>query len=195
MQRTAGVLLFLCGASAVVLADVAVVPQPELAQRRAPPPKVVKPPPTNTVEVADHAKALIGTWQCKGTLSRGDGSSQARHATMTVKLDLDGGWIAMAMVENTESTGKRTAYRTYDPVAKQWTQVTMGSGGVHSTTASPGEAQGAWMFAGVEEQLTASIQVRDHEERTKDGLKLWRESLLGGAWTKTSEMTCVKDAK
>lgn len=159
------------------------------------PRRFMPPPPPNTAEVAAHAQDLVGTWQCKGTFANGDGSSQPRHATITAKLDLAGSWLAISVVETGETTGKRAVYRTFDPVAKQWTQVEMESGGGRVVTTSPGWEKGGWVFTGVEQSTTASIQVREHEERGKDGVKLWGEALLGGAWAKTYELACVKEKK
>lgn len=158
--------------SASASANVARPPPPEPNGRGIPmdivdePPMrrpVTPPAPSPVAEVTAHASGLVGTWSCSGE-------------PLVIALDLDNTWVVLR-------AGARVAYRSYDPVAKQWTQLVMGAGGAVETEVSPGEDKGAWTFA--------SAAVREREARTNDGLVLMREERRDGAWVTTYEASCV----
>lgn len=187
-------LLVVLGAAGVAVAAPPPIEEDEIAPPDEGPQRLPPPAPSPVADVAAHAQELVGKWACKGVVKNADGSSRPRHAAMTVALDLDGAWVSFTTVESGESTGKRTTYRTFDPVAVQWSESTMASGGVLTTATSAGEDKGVWTFAGVEKSAASTIQVKHHEERAKGALVLWGEALLGGAWVTTYETSCVKDA-
>jgi len=204
-------LLVVSAGSATALADEVRVPAPQqepAASRRAPPsggaplmprqppiepvPPPPPAPPVQPPEIAAVGKTLAGTWTCKGSKPRGDGSSASMVAKLTIKLDLDGAWVQASFVESGAGGAKLTSYRTFDPVAKQWTLVQVTNAGGHAVSTSAGETGGAWTWTGTSNTSAGSTQTRDHEQRDGKQLKVWGEALLGGAWQKTYEATCSK---
>lgn len=155
-------VMCVCALSASAGAEMARGPSLDKpAPRHRPPPP---PQPSPVADVTAHAQDLVGAWTCGGE-------------AMVVTLDLDSAWVVIR-------TRARTTYRTYDPVAKEWTQVTMTADGALTTTTSPGEDKGVWTFTGA--------SVREREQRTADGLRLRREELRGDAWVGTYEATCAR---
>src|SRR5580765_4828288 len=115
-----------------VLSGVAVASPPAVAEmdivempRRPPKPPAAPQPPA---EVAALAKSRTGTWQCKGNLANGDGSSKPLEGKLVAKLDMDDAWLQLAF---TSPALKVTIYRGYDAVAKQWNQIEVQSGSTY----------------------------------------------------------------
>lgn len=151
-----------------------------------PPPRIA----TAAPETAALATKLAGTWACKGVLLAENGSSSPLVTTITTKLDLAGGWMQSAVVQN--GTPIATEYRAFDHVAKQWTRVQLHANSTLAMATSTGEATGKWTWAGMEQSSTGTVAVRDFEELSPTGTKRWGEMLLGGTWQKRYEVTCSK---
>ena len=163
-----------------------------------PPPRPPRPPaaPKPAPEIAALGKKLAGTYACKGTISRGDGSSRALRATVTIKLALDNAWIQTDMVEAKVPDPSTAAvsfseYATYDPVAKQWTRIQLASTTGHVQSTTLGEKDGTWTWEGTATSPAGTTQLRDMEQLSGKTLKLWGEALLGGTWQKTYEVSCT----
>jgi len=170
-------------------------PQQEALMRRMPnppPPKPVAPKPAP--EIAAFGKQYGGSWTCKGNTMRGDGSSTPLTASVNVKLDLDNAWVATSLVEKSGPL-KWTEYRTYDPVAKQWSRVQLANTSGYVVSTSLGEQGGKWTWNGTAKSPSGSVELRDYEQPDgKDGkaVKLWGEAMLGGSWARMYEVTCKK---
>lgn len=155
---------------------------------RRPPPQPPQQPPVSPL-IAAEATALAGTWTCKGAQIAADGSSTPETARMTSALVLDGAYVHLTF---DSGTAKLEIYRTFDSVAKQWTQMVMSNDASHVMATSLGEQNGAWTWDGSLSSQTGTLQVRDREQRSGASIKLWGEQLLGGSWTKVYDMTCAK---
>lgn len=184
-MRLAFALLSISSISSVAYADMDIFEPGEPGPR-----VVVKPPPKPAPEIATQAKVLAGTWTCKGVKLKGDGSSSPSTSTLTAKLDLDGGWISLAMIE--KGGGKFAEYRSFDGVSKQWTRIQMASTSGYTTTTTLGERDGKWTWTGTSQSPQGTLQVRDMEQLSGKSLKLWGEAMLGGNWQKLYEVTCTK---
>ncbi len=159
-----------------------------LMARRVPlPPPAPKPAP----EIAKLGKQSAGTWTCKGNMARGNGSSAPLAATIAVKLDLDNAWVATTLVEKGGPL-KWTEYRTFDPVAKQWTKLQMANTSGYAVSTSLGEQAGTWTWTGTATSPNGTLQLRDHEQAEGKGIKRWGEAQLGGFWQKTYEVSCKR---
>jgi hypothetical protein len=167
---------------------------PAQMPRRRPPPPPPPAVPAPAPEIAKLGKLLAGTYKCKGVTMRGDGSSTPIQATITIKLDLDNAWIQTSLVEDGKTTGalKWTEYRTFDPIAKQWTRIQLASSSGHVVATSLGEKDGKWTWDGTAVSPNGSLQTRDYEQRDAKQTKVWGEAMLSGSWQKLYEATCKK---
>ena len=177
-------LLVLVALPSLAFADRAMEPP----MKPTPPPAPVGPAP----EIAKVGKATTGTYKCKGNTMRGDGSSTPLVATVAVKLDLDNAWIQTTLAEDSKTPLRFTEYRTYDPVAKQWTRIQLVNTSGHVQSTSLGEQNGKWTWEGAAVSPAGTLQLRDYEECPAGGMHLWGEALLGGTWQKLYEVTCKK---
>jgi hypothetical protein len=157
------------------------------------PPRRILPPQAQPVSpvIAEQAKAVEGSWKCKGVQIGATGSSTPMAGTLTGKLELDGAWIHLQLVDTAPGSAKLDIYRTFDAVAKEWTELVMASDASHATATSLGEQGGTWVWNGALAASTGTVQVRDSETHGAQW-KLWGEQLLGGDWHKTYEMTCSR---
>src|SRR5262245_47323504 len=118
MMRMAmrGVLAFALVGAAASLAAADEPAKPMAAPMAAPKP---------TAEVQNAAKAMAGSWQCKGDMNAGPmGPGHKVAGTMTYKLDESHHWLVATY------TGKKladdpmpfsmTEYRIYDPSTQKW---------------------------------------------------------------------------
>ncbi|HUJ57150.1 MAG TPA: hypothetical protein VLX92_01595 [Kofleriaceae bacterium] len=168
------------GAVAPALMHRPPVPQPV-------PPGFVVPP-----EIAKLGKQLAGRYRCKGVTFNGDGSSRPMTASVSFKLDLGNGWIAMTLGEDKPGTLRVADYRTFDATAQQWTRIQLASTTAHVVSTSLGEKDGTWTWEGTASAPTATLQVRDYEQLAGGSLKMWGEALLSGTWQKRYEVTCTR---
>jgi len=160
----------------------------EPGQPQPRPPQPVKP----AIEVANLGKTLAGAWKCKGVTLHANGSSTPLQATYTTKLDVGTAWLATTIVELGASSPRAMQYRTYDAIAKQWTRVEVAATSGYTVATTLGEKAGAWVWTGTETSPTGTLQVRETEQVTGKGLKLWGEAMLSGSWQKLYEVTCTK---
>jgi hypothetical protein len=190
-MRTPLVSLAIAACAATAFADrVADPPEPALL-----PPKPRVPPPPGAVKLL--GSQIAGTLHCKGVYLHLDGSSTPLVATMTTKLDLDGAWIQTSLVAETKPEPdlaplRYVDYRTFDPIAKQWTRVSLDNTGGRVTETSFGVRGGEWTWNGTTVTPVATYDSRDHEQRDGGTLKIWGEAMLGGSWQKVYEATCKK---
>jgi hypothetical protein len=167
---------------------------PDIARSPQRPP-MAKPPAPVSPEIAKLGKQLAGSYKCKGVTLRGDGSSQPMQATLDVKLDLDNAWIQSSLVEQGKPVSfaiKWSEYRTYDPVAKQWTRIQLANTAGYVVSTSVGEKAGKWMWEGTAASPEGTMQLRDYEQRDAKQTKVWGEAMLGGSWQKLYEATCIR---
>jgi hypothetical protein len=185
-------------------------PAPEKADRKPAPPSATPPAPAPSagaatrpsppapqtpagppVEVAALGKELAGTWTCKGVALRGDGSSKPLVASVVSKLDLDDAWLVTTLTEK-DGKLKFTQYRSYNPIAKEWTRIQMDNMTGHVLSTSPGERGGKWAWTGNATSPMGTLPLRDYEQRDGAQLRLWGEAQIGGSWEKLYEVTCKK---
>ena len=120
-------LALLAGTAHAEIAPVSEAPKPMPAHRQMPrkhPPRVQP----VSAEIAKLGKAIAGSYDCSGTEDH-----------LVVSLGLDDAWIEYRFDHAVE-------YRTYDPVAKEWTRVRIDATGSHVDT-SLGEVDGKWAWS------------------------------------------------
>jgi hypothetical protein len=159
-------------------------PIPERLRRRRPPP----PSPVDTI--LKESQAIAGSWACKGVVMLGTGASTPMTATLVLTADLDSTWIHGKLAQTGDGAFKVELYRTFDPVAQQWTELSMSNDGAHQTATSTGEANGVWTWVGEDISTAGTVQRRDYEQRGGGGVKVWGERSLGGEWQKSYELSC-----
>lgn len=154
----------------------------------------MKPP----AELAGLAKAIAGTWRCKGqgmdmhTMKMGD-----MTATMKLKLDLASWWIHGSFESK---MGKEPfqfeSFTTFDPASKKWKRVMIETGGNWSSGESAGMKDNKVDWDLTTHSAMGEGMFRDHEDMSdlKAGTKMWGEFSMdrGKTWSKVYEMTCKK---
>lgn len=192
-------------AAGPAIADRAVPPQDPAAPPPPPPPPrngFMRPPqpmprppvprPAPPPEVAALAKRLAGTYTCKGVQLAPTGASTPLTATLVVKLAVGDAWLQMTLTEPKAHGLGFEDFRTYDPIAKEWTRLQVASSTAHTVWTSLGESGGSWSWDGTATSPSGSMQRRDHETPGDRQLFLWGEALLGGGWQKLYEVTCKR---
>ncbi|HEY0192061.1 MAG TPA: hypothetical protein VGC42_13165 [Kofleriaceae bacterium] len=177
--------------------------QPKPAETRPAPPPSNGPTPAPAA-LADRAKALSGTWSCKGQSLDRTNKLVDSTATMKIKLDLDGWWLHTSYEAKGKEPFHFEQFVTYDEVAKKWKSIMAETGGEWNVGESDGPQNGKLDFA-ITSHLPGWLaqvmggktetQFRDHEDASdpKAGLKLTGEvSFDGKAWTTVYNMTCKK---
>jgi len=147
-------------------------------------------------EVTDMAKAMTGTWRCKGQGMDHSMKMVDMTATMKIKSGLAGWWVNSTFESK---MGKEPflfeSYTTFDPSARKWRRVMIESGGNWATGESLGMKDGKvdWEMATHSPQMGDGA-FRDHEDYSdpKVGAKMWGEFSDKGSWVKIYEMTCKK---
>lgn len=148
-------------------------------------------------EIADMAKAMTGTWKCKGQGMGHDMKMSEMNATMKVSLEMGGWWLHDTF---DAKMGKEPfhfeSYTSYDPQAKHWHRVMMEHGGTFSTGESKGGTAGKYDWDLTMHTMMGEMMFRDHTDASdlKTGAKSWGEFSQdkGKTWTKVYEMTCKK---
>lgn len=210
MKTITGVTVALFAMTGVAFAQPAAkapAPAPKApAVKKAPdatkpaPPAMEKPKPA--AELADMAKAMTGTWRCKGEGMEMDGSKKAMTATNRTKLDLDKWWIVDTFdgrmgVGPKATSFKFVAYTTYDAANKKWRRYMIDNMGGHMIGTSDGMKDNKMTFHMDAWSPMGSGQFRDYVDTTdakKTGVKFWGEMSMdkGKTWMKAYEMTCKK---
>jgi len=172
---------------------------PKAADAKAADPKAggmpeMKPPQ----EVADMAKAAVGTWHCKGqAMDAATNKMIDMTGTMKVKLDLDGWWLHGSFESKMGNKPYHfESYTTFDPASKKWKRVMVHGGGAWAAGESAGPKDGKveWdigMHTGM-----GDMMFRDHEDMTdpKAGMKNSGEASIdkGKNWMPVYSMACKK---
>ena len=152
----------------------------------------MKPP----AEVVDMAKAMAGTWHCKGQGMDHSQKMADMTATMKIKADLAGWWVHRSFESR---MGKEPflfeEYTTFDPSSKKWKRVMIETGGNWATGESAGmkDNKTDWELSTHSPQMGEG-QFRDHEDFSdpKIGARMSGEFNNKGTWVKVYEMICKK---
>jgi len=157
-------------------------------------PKMDMTPPK---ELADMAKAMVGTWKCKGQGMGSDMKMADMTATLSPKLEMNGWWMHDSF---DAKMGKEPfhfeSYTTFDAKTKKFRETMMEIGGGWSTGESAGMNAGKMDWDLTMHGAMGDAMFRDHADMTdaKAGAKMWGEASMDGGktWTKVYEMTCKK---
>ena len=157
-------------------------------------PKMDMTPPK---ELADMAKAMAGTWKCKGQGLGPDMKMADLTATMTPKLEMSGWWVHDTFESNMGKEPYRfESYTTYDGKTKKFRRTMMEKGGGWSTGESAGMNAGKMDWDLTMHGPMGDGMFRDHIDTSdaKVGMKSWGEASMDGGktWTKVYEITCKK---
>jgi hypothetical protein len=162
----------------------------------APAPSMELPDPTPELLAA--AKAMKGTWSCKGTMSDMNGTSMNAKGTMKWALDLDKMWIKGSLSINKMKGMKRgfkaTFYRAY--TGTNWVHLGIDNmGGWGKSTSTGPDAEGKTTFEGESSMGAMTMKMKDYEQKgaKKNQQHLWGEfSMDGKQWMPAYDMTCTK---
>ena len=152
-------------------------------------------------QLATLAKAIAGTWHCKGQgMDMAAGKMADMTATMKMTSELNGWWMHGHFESKMGSMPfVFESYTTFDPASKKWKRVMVETGGGWATGESAGMQAGKvdWELKthspmpGMSEGM-----FRDHEDMSdpKVGAKMSGEFTPDGGktWQKVYEMTCKK---
>jgi hypothetical protein len=206
MRGSLAITIVLAGAAATASAQpdkakpaagaAAVAPMPPT---KPPPPKEDMTPPK---EIADAAKAMVGSYSCKGNVSEMDGSSKPTTLKMKISTDLGGFYIVVDMMEAKSKDRPQPfmahMFRTYDAAKKTWTNTMLGNGPGGPLTETTTDAVGtgaAVTWTGNTQMMGQNISEKSHEEpdlKTKT-VHLWGEvSMDGKTWMKEYDLSCKK---
>ena len=152
----------------------------------------MKPP----AELAELAKASLGTWKCTGQGMDHTTKMASMSGTMKFKMSLDNWWLQGSFESN---MGKEPfhleTFTTFDANSKKWKRVMVESGGGWSSGESAGIKDGKLDWELTSHSAMGDSMFRDHSELDpKAGTKMWGEFSIdkGKTWTKVYEMTCKK---
>ena len=175
----------------------AAVVAPMPPKQQPPPEPEMKPAP----EIADAAKAMVGSYKCKGVDFNPDGSSRPSLSTMKISSELDGFYILVDLQEQKTKENatpfKARMYRTYDADAKKWTNTMLATapgGPLTMTTTDTMGGQVTW--SGSFSMQGHAFTEKSHEEpdaKTKS-VHIWGEFSMDGGKTfnKDYDITCKK---
>lgn len=148
-------------------------------------------------EVADMAKAVTGTWRCKGQGMDHSMKMADMTATMKFKSILNGWWMDASF---DSKMGKEPfafeSFTTFNPATKKWKRVMVETGGGWATGESSGMKDNKvdWELSGA--GAMGEFMFKDHEDMSdpKVGVKMWGEASgdKGKTWMKVYEMACKK---
>jgi hypothetical protein len=155
-----------------VFAVATMIAAPAFAQDKAPKGAMEIPKPP--AQVATLAKAMGGTWKCKGTAAASPmGPEHKYEATMTYKLSPDTYWIVGSYAEKKSKEHpfayKFTEYRTYDTKSGKWVAAHLNEMGGLMTGTGTGDDKGdEWTY----KTVTTPMMPGDfHLISTKKGAK------------------------
>ncbi|MEO8703010.1 MAG: hypothetical protein ABI867_23390 [Kofleriaceae bacterium] len=152
--------------------------------------------PKPPAELDAMAKAMVGSWKCKGDMMDMAGGKSAVTATNVAKLDLNKFWLAESLEVKGGAGYKMTSYTTYDAKASKWRRIGIDGFGGYMVGTSDGMKDNKmdWNMDTVSAMGTG--QFRDHVDASdaKVGMKVWGEMSMdkGKSWNKMYEMTCKK---
>lgn len=209
-SRTSPVMLAIAGLAAATLtahaddkkppaAPTPAAPTP--AQPAPPKPAPPKPPPapmapvaaTPPAAVADHVKAMKGSWKCTGSTLLPDGTEVTRNGTLTVKVDLDGFWSHSTFTSKAKGAYKFDAYRTLDATSGKWHLMLVDSLGGQEVGTSAGPEGSKLVWLTDSRGPGGSRKARHTEQKSGTDLVFYGETTTDGKlWIKTYEVTCKK---
>jgi len=179
---------------------------PEAAKKApdAAPAKAVEPPkkmeaPKPPAEVAEMAKAMLGTWKCTGKAAMNPADMTAMtdmKMTMTFKLDMDKFWIVGTMASQGKPSYKGTMYTTFDASSKKWVRLAVDNMGGSETNSSMGLKDNKITWEG-EARMPGmgTMKTRTTETLTTPGKEVsivGEGTMDGKTWMKGWEATCKK---
>ena len=175
----------------------AAVVAPMPPAKTPPPEPEMKPAP----EIADAAKAMVGSYKCKGVDFNPDGSSRPSLSTMKISSELDGFYILVDLQEQKTKENatpfKAKMYRTYDAEAKKWTNTMLATAPGGPLTMTTTDAMGGQVtWTGSFQMMGHAFTEKSHEEpdaKTKS-VHIWGEFSMDGGKTfnKDYDITCKK---
>jgi hypothetical protein len=149
-------------------------------------------------QLATLAKAIAGTWHCKGQGMDHTMKMVDTTGTMTIKLDVNNWWLHGTFDSR---MGKEPfhfeSFTTLNPDTGKWTRVMVESGGNWASGESAGEKDHKvdWELTTHSPKLGEGM-FRDHEDMSdpKAGAKMWGEFSpdKGKTWTKVYDLACKK---
>lgn len=192
-SRVAIVLVGMTGIAAAQPKTDAKPPAPTMAGDKAGAMPEMKP----AAEIGEMAKAVTGSWKCKGQGMDHTMKMADMTGTMTIKLDLDKYWLHGSFESK---MGKEPfhfeSFTTYDGGAKKWKRVMVESGGGWSTGEATVTTPNKIDWDLTSHSPMGEVMFRDHEDMTdaKVGAHQWGEFSMdkGKTWTKVYDITCKK---
>ncbi|MBC7975248.1 MAG: hypothetical protein H7138_09700 [Myxococcales bacterium] len=189
-----------------------VAAQPKPADNKmAPPPAAAKPADMKPAdakagampemkapqEIADAAKAEVGSWNCKGQSMDRAMAMIPIIGKMKTTISADKWWLQTTF---DTKMGKEPyhfdSYTTYDAAAKKWKRLMVQSGGSWLTGESAGMKDNKIVWDMTSHSPMGDGMFRDYEDLTdpKAGVKMWGEFSMdkGKTWTKVYEVACKK---
>ena len=150
-------------------------------------------------EVTAFAKAMQGTWKCKGQMTDPmTHQMKASEMTYAWKAELDGFWLAGTLIEKKTKASptpyKMISFRTYNAQSKTWTTTNYDNMGVTTTLTSSGAQNGVTVYEGETSWNGQKIWMRDREEMKspKELVVSGEMSMDGKQWMPVYNATCKK---
>jgi hypothetical protein len=169
-------------------------PPPPAAPPRKAPPSMARP----TAEVAELAKALIGTWRCTGTLpgAREDDPAIELTAVLRYRFDVEKVWLHDELEAKTDAASWRLeGFVTYDPSVKAWRRVGIGGDGGYLIATAPAVKDHLLTWDGTIEGPRGAASLRERVDLADPkALKLTRERSTdqGQTWAPTLQLSCAR---
>lgn len=168
------------------------VKTPPADAKKAEPKKMEMPKPP--AEVAEMAKAIVGTWKCTGNLHNPmDGSSMAAKMTMVNKLDADKAWITTSL---TGLPVKMQMMATYDANSKKWYRIiTDGTGGSDTSWAAAPGADKKLVWEGESRGMNMKpwkTRITEEPVSPKEVKMTGEMTMDGKTWAKSWDAVCKK---
>jgi hypothetical protein len=108
-------------------------------------PKAATAPPAHLVSPLDSLAFYVGEWTCDGTqFATKDAPEQHWKAKMHVTPALDGTWLSVEMLG--PGMNRTAEHKGYDPTAKQWIHVAVGTEGSWGVYRSAGWSGAQMVF-------------------------------------------------
>ena len=153
----------------------------------------MKPP----ADLAAMAKAVSGTWSCKGKGADHTMKMSDMTGTLKMRLEVDGWWMHSSFESK---IGKESfhfeSYTTLDPSTKKWRRVMVETGGIWSSGESAGMKDKKVDWEMTVHTPMGDAMFRDHEDVSdpKAGAKMKGELSMdmGKTWNPVYEMSCKK---
>ncbi|HEY0255445.1 MAG TPA: hypothetical protein VGC41_28140 [Kofleriaceae bacterium] len=151
-------------------------------------------------QIADHVKAMAGTWKCTGTSIGMDGKDVPYTGSYSTKSDLDGFWTHESFV-GTAGTGKTSftykfeSYATYDEASKKWRHILIDSYGGQAIGTSDAEKDGKseTLYEVLEgpgkAQMKHVVDASDLKKGVHMSGTMSKDS--GKTWMKIFDLTCT----